>query len=98
MLLCAGDAADTVKVTGDTLLPAEDYTALVHSAVVVKEAAMPAKVCFGDVVLAASACVCIGVCFCLLLFDVRQGGALFAKNQQLLVWSGGRFEIKDYQP
>jgi hypothetical protein len=28
----AGDAADTVKVTGDTLLSTEDFTALVRRA------------------------------------------------------------------
>jgi len=38
-----GDAVDTVKVTGDTLLPAEDFAAMVQSAVAVKDAAIPSK-------------------------------------------------------
>jgi len=38
-----GDAADTVKVTGDTLLSVEDFATMVHNAVTVKEAAMLTK-------------------------------------------------------
>jgi hypothetical protein len=74
MFPCSGDAVDTIKVTGDTLLPAEDFAAMVRtrafacssmlcdtgcffqvqSAVSVKEAALPSKVCVDAVLLAVN--------------------------------------------